>query len=290
VGPKHFQDKARREWWSIHIEAWQRSGLSQRRYCRMHRLTGTTFTRWLRAITDAEAAKIRAQNAKILAETERDERRRQRRGRPFKLTANKRSQAVQAFWAMHVETLNWSGMTLTHYAAATKLSRSSLRRWRDLIDGGEIEIDWRVQLHPSARPKISSGASSAAKERSTETVLTASPPGDPPRDRRSNRRRFTDEEKLAIVLEAEQPGVSVAAVCRHHDIVASMVFRWESSSGSDQTTAQTTTAAEAAAFDQVTPLLCGGDGVHQGRQVLRRTARASWVPEHASGRVRRSRR
>ncbi|WP_445819682.1 IS66 family insertion sequence element accessory protein TnpA [Bradyrhizobium sp. ISRA442] len=37
MGPKHFQNKARREWWSIHIEAWQRSGLSQRAYCRRHR-------------------------------------------------------------------------------------------------------------------------------------------------------------------------------------------------------------------------------------------------------------
>ena len=27
-------------------------------------------------------------------------------------------------------------------------------------------------------------------------------------------------------MEAEQPGVSVAAVCRHHDIATSMVFRW----------------------------------------------------------------
>ena len=96
--------------------------------------------------------------AKILAETERDERRRQRRGRPFKLTANKRNQAVQALWAMHVETLNWSGMTLTHYAAATKLSKSSLSRWRDLIDSGEAEIDWRAQLHPSARPQISTSS------------------------------------------------------------------------------------------------------------------------------------
>jgi hypothetical protein len=222
VGPKHFQNKARREWWSIHIEAWQRSGLSQRRYCRIHRLTDTTFTRWLRAITDAEAAKIRAQNAKILAETEYEERRRQRRGRPFKLTADQRNQAAQAFWAMHVETLNWSGMTLTHYAAATKLSKSRLCRWRDLIDSGEVEIDWRARLHPSARPQINSDVSSAAKDRSAKTVLTASVP----RDRRSNRRSFTDEEKLAIVMEAEQPGVSVAAVCRHHDIATSMVFRW----------------------------------------------------------------
>ena len=118
MGPKHFKNKARREWWSIHIEAWQRSGLSQRRYCRMHRLTDTTFTRWLRAITDAEAAKIRAQNAKILAETERDERWRQRRGRLLKLAADKRNQSVQAFWAMHVQTPNWNRMAFTHYVPA----------------------------------------------------------------------------------------------------------------------------------------------------------------------------
>jgi hypothetical protein len=164
VGPKQFQNKARREWWSVHIEAWQRSGLSQRRYCRMHRLTDTTFARWLRAITDAEAAKIRAQNVRILAETEQDKGRRQRRGRPFKLTANKRNQAAQVFWAMHVETLNWSGMSLTDYAAATKLSKFSLCRWRNLIDRGELEIDWRARLHPSSRPQISPTASSAAKE------------------------------------------------------------------------------------------------------------------------------
>jgi hypothetical protein len=134
-------------------------------------------------------------------------------GRPFKLTADKRNQAAQAFWAMHVETLNWSGMTLTHYAAATKLSKSSLCRWRNLIDSGEVEIDWRARLHPSARPQISSDVSSAAKDPTTETILTDRVPDDPPRDRRSNRRSFTNEEKLAIVMEAEQPGASVAAAC-----------------------------------------------------------------------------
>ncbi len=46
------------------------------------------------------------------------------------------------------------------------------------------------------------------------------------RNRRSSRRSFTDKEKLAIVLESEQPGVSVAEVCRRHGIVTSMVFRW----------------------------------------------------------------
>jgi transposase-like protein len=215
----------------VHIEAWQRSGLSQRRYCRIHRLIGTTFTRWLRTITDAEAAKIRAQNAKIFAETEHDERRRQRRGRPFKLTANKRSQAVRAFWAMHVETLNWSGMTLTHYAAATKLSRSSLRRWRDLIDGGEVEIDWRAQLHPSARPQISTSASSAAKESVVERDLTDATAADSARDGRASRRSFTSDEKLAIVLECEQPGNSVSAVARAHRLATSALFRWRAEFG-----------------------------------------------------------
>jgi len=56
--------------------------------------------------------------------------------------------------------------------------------------------------------------------------LTAAREADPPHDGRSNRRRFTNEEKLASVLESEQPGMSVADVCRHHRIVTSMVFRW----------------------------------------------------------------
>ena len=93
-------------------------GLSQRRYRRTHHLTDTTFTRWLRAITDAEVAKIRARNVRILAETERDERRKHRKGCRCKLSADKRNQAVQAFWAMHVETLNWSGMTVTRPASS----------------------------------------------------------------------------------------------------------------------------------------------------------------------------
>jgi transposase-like protein len=49
---------------------------------------------------------------------------------------------------------------------------------------------------------------------------------DPPQDERSNRRSFTDEDKLAIVMETEQPDVSVAEVCRRHGIVTGMVFRW----------------------------------------------------------------
>ena len=127
---------------------------------------------------------------------------------------------------MHVEAMNWSGMGVREYAAGLRLSPHALRKWRDRFENGEVEIDWRAHLHPSARPQISTGASSAAKDSSPESDLTDAPDADPPRDGRSNRRSFTDEEKLAIVLETEQPGISVAEVCRRHGIVTSMVFRW----------------------------------------------------------------
>ena len=39
MGPKYFQNKARREWWSIHIEAWQRGSVSQAEYYRQFDLT-----------------------------------------------------------------------------------------------------------------------------------------------------------------------------------------------------------------------------------------------------------
>ena len=48
-----------------------------------------------------------------------------------------RSRAAQAFWAMHVEALNWSGMSVREYATALRLSPTSLRKWRDRFDDGE---------------------------------------------------------------------------------------------------------------------------------------------------------
>jgi transposase-like protein len=175
-------------------------------------LTETTFSRWLKVVVDDRVLRARA-------EIEREKRleRRRRKGKP--LSPGKRSRAVQAFWAMHVEALNWSGMSVTHYALALDISAHSLRRWCDPFDAEAVSVDWRSRLHPSARPPISSGASSAAS-------LTQPQASEPAYDRRSNRRSFTDEEKLSIVLESEAPGVSAAAICRRHDISTSMVFCW----------------------------------------------------------------
>ena len=159
MGSKHFENRARREWGSIHIEAWRRSGLSQRLYCRRHRLTETTFSRWLKVLVDDRVLRAKA-------EIERDKRLERRRRKAKPLSNSQRSKAVQAFWAMHVEALNWSGMSATHYAAALGVSAHSLRRWRDLLDAEDVSIDWRSRLHPSALPKISTKLSTSANTKS----------------------------------------------------------------------------------------------------------------------------
>lgn len=40
------------------------------------------------------------------------------------------------------------------YVRAHGISQHTLRRWRDLIDANEVEIDWRTHLHPVARPLL----------------------------------------------------------------------------------------------------------------------------------------
>ena len=118
---------------------------------------------------------------------------------------------------MHVEAMNWSGMGHAEYAAALGLSPHALRIWRDRLEQSGNEMDWRSLLHPSARAQLSSAANRARRKyRLTPQAV----------DGRSNRRRFSDEQKRAIVQETEKPGVSVAQVCRRHGVATSMVFRW----------------------------------------------------------------
>jgi transposase-like protein len=218
-----FRIKAKRVYWQTHIEAWQRSGLSRKSYCDEHRLWPTTFRRWLKMFEEDAGQKL-----------ERAEKRRKKRART--LSAGKRSKAVQAFWAMHVEALQWSGLSASAYAKVHHLTPQTLLKWRDRLEVEPEGIDWREMLHPSARPRtnrgrLSTAAKTSAKEQPVEIVLTDSPSVDPPRDGRSNRRSFTTEEKRAIVMETEAPDVSVAAVARRHEIATSMIFRWRSQFG-----------------------------------------------------------
>ncbi|SDD34483.1 transposase [Bradyrhizobium brasilense] len=42
----------------------------------------------------------------------------------------------------------------------------------------------------------------------------------------ARRRRFTTEQKLLVVNETLQPGMSISYVARHHGLSPSLVFRW----------------------------------------------------------------
>ena len=43
---------------------------------------------------------------------------------------------------------------------------------------------------------------------------------------KGKQRRFTAEEKRVILAEAEQPGVTITAVCRKHRIAATQFYCW----------------------------------------------------------------
>ena len=252
MGPKHFKNKARREWWSIHIEAWRRSGVSQAEYCRQHRFAETTFTRWLQHLAGEETArKLTEYQTELRREKRREERekglkRRQRQRNS--VSTDVRNRGTQAFWAMHVEAMNWSGIGVREYAAALRLSPYALRKWRDRFDEREVAIDWRAHLHPSARPFVGT----SAKEPVPESSLTDAANEVPQAPAIPARRFFSDEQKLAIVRETEQSGVTVSGIARKHGIVTGLLFRWRVEFGVAQKK-RARLASVALADDEATP-------------------------------------
>jgi len=185
-------EKARGPYWSLHVEAWRQSGLNRTEYCRHHGLSKNTFDRWMKHLISKEDARKHAEyQAELRRQKRRDERAkavRKRQRRRHAVSTDMRSRAVQAFWAMHVEAMNWSGMGVREYAAGLHLSPYSLRKWRDRLHDGEVEIDWRAHLHPSARPVVGTSASKPRLEsdltgpskdlRRPLTLRTAPPSGD----------------------------------------------------------------------------------------------------------------
>jgi hypothetical protein len=160
---RYFEHKARRAWWSTHLEAWRRSGVTRTEYCRLHRLNKSTFDRWLAALNLLESAREQARK------------RRKRSCEPVSM--DKRNKAAQAFWAMHVEALNWSGVSAKDYAAAHHISVYTLRTWRARLDAAPLQVDWRARLHPSALPTVSGRAKEPSSvERSVGLRHTASWP------------------------------------------------------------------------------------------------------------------
>jgi hypothetical protein len=233
MGRRSSWANAHSPYWSLHVEAWRRSGLSRADYCVRHGLKVKIFTRWMKHLIGVEEAR---KHADQLRELRRKERAQQRKAPPrpthrFGARTDMRSRAIQAFWAMHVEALNWSGMSTDEYANALLLSPYALRKWRARFDDGEVEIDWRAYLHPSARPWFSTRTSDSTKKPPVESVLTTAPELEPAPPATRSRRNFTDAEKHAIVLETERPRATVSQVARDHGIAPSILFRWRAALG-----------------------------------------------------------
>lgn len=222
--------KANSPFWSNHVAAWYRSALEAEQYCRKHDLSTTSLMRWARHLLSAEDLRKRAEHLRKLPrktskhqhKTAQSKRRRRYPRYRYGLRTDTGPVALWAFWGMHVEAMNWSGMGHAEYAAALGLSPHALRIWRDRLEQSGNEMDWRSLLHPSARAQLSSAANCARRKyRLTPEAV----------DGRSNRRRFSDEQKRTIVQETEKQGVSVAEVCRRHGVATSMLFRWRAQFG-----------------------------------------------------------
>lgn len=188
---RHYGNKARQSYWLIHIDAWRRSGVTRTEYCRKHRLTKGTFDRWLEYLLGADAARKHAEyQAELRREkrlAEREKRRRNGVRRHYAVSTDTRNRALQAFWAMHVEAMNWSGMSIGDYAGSLHLSPHTLHGWCLLLESGEVEIDWRAHLHPSARPVVSTSANATTPEIGLAVAVKSEPP--------PNHAGFGDSEK-----------------------------------------------------------------------------------------------
>ncbi len=213
---------ARLAYWSVHIEAWLRSGLSQRAYCGHQRLAVGKMRRWVQILSVSGSTTPQSPRKPGLSRVPR--------------THSARSKALIAFWSMHVEALNWSGLPVGQYAHVHGLSVYSLKHWRSKLDSKPPDFDWRERLHPSARPgpsasnKLSNDSDKLSNGTPQARPQSPAPSGAPP-DGRSNRRRFTEAQKLAIVAETERLTATVSSVARRHDIAPSMVSRWRSELG-----------------------------------------------------------
>ena len=199
-------EKANNPYWSEHVETWYRGHQEPTEYCRRRKLSITAFGQSVHNLVSPEDLRKRAKHLQKLRRkaVKKAPPKRPRRSPRYRYSVRTDSGpiALRAFWSMHVEAMNWSGMGLAEYAAALGLSPHALRIWRDRLEDSGDDMDWRSLLHPSARAQLSSAANCARRKyRLTPDAV----------DGRSNRRRFSDEQKRAVVLETEKPGVRFAA-------------------------------------------------------------------------------
>ena len=117
---------ANNPFWSNHVAAWYRSALEAEHYCRKHDLSTTSLMRWARHLLSADDLRKHAERLRNLPRktskrqhnTGQSKRRRRYPRYRYGARIDSKPIALQAFWGMHVEAMNWSGMGHAEYAAA----------------------------------------------------------------------------------------------------------------------------------------------------------------------------
>ena len=113
-----------------------------------------------------------------------------------------------AVWRERVEAWKQSGQSRTAFAAGQGIDRWTLGRWiRRLTSDGSSASGHRDR--PMDKPMT----------QSAPLVMEIL-------DEASRRRRWSEKEKLRVVAETMEPGMSVSLVARRRGVSASQVFRW----------------------------------------------------------------
>jgi hypothetical protein len=81
MGNRRSWANAHSPYWSLHVEAWRRSGLSRADYCVRHGLKVKTFTRWTKHLIGVEEARKHADQLRELRRKERAQQRKETHGR-----------------------------------------------------------------------------------------------------------------------------------------------------------------------------------------------------------------
>jgi transposase-like protein len=160
-----------------------------------------------------------------------------------------RTIAFKAFWMMHAEAQHGSGLTAVQYASAHRLPVRRMRRESRQFTSVNPPQDWREMLHPSNRAPGKYGAKLRDKLR---TSLWISPvdQAQPVDTTDGKRRQYTDKQKLAIVAEFAERGVTASMIARRHHITPSMVFRWRDEFNLSPKKKQTATLVTATVIDR----------------------------------------
>src|SRR5579872_5735995 len=139
-----FANRAWRSYWSVHVEAWLRSGVSRHRYCREHGLLPRTMSKWIKHLETPlpTPSKLKRRREKSWV-----------RPKHVRVPAVGTT-ASRAFWLMHVDAQQASGLTFPEYANAHHLNVRRLRREvREFLRNPEAP-NWRELMHPANRPPV----------------------------------------------------------------------------------------------------------------------------------------